>query len=178
MPACLYTWGVSLQPSCCYMKLKLNLNRRAVSQESSYWVSPLVWAMYAAFVTWFFIALIKPAPQVAPAMQTQSSIQYKMDQSPEARLLGVETGAGWTPPSIALLGLFANTRGQGAAVMSIEGQSALSKKAGDEVANGWRLVQVGATFVTLRRGGQTHQVNLPIPTPDSDMLRRVPAHSR
>ena len=135
----------------------------------------LLWLASAALAAWVLIQLFAPAPEVAPAMPAQASAKYQIDQSPEARLMGVETAGGLTPPSVSLLGVFANEQGEGAAVMSIEGQPAQSKKVGDDVANGWELSEVGPTFAVLRRGGQRHQVNLPTQGVDPNMLRRIPA---
>lgn len=109
-------------------------------------------------------------------MPEQASAKYQMDQSPEARLMGVETAGGLTPPSVTLMGVFANGEGQGAAVMSIDGQPAQSRRVGDEVANGWTLEEVGPTFAVMRRSGQRHQVNLPVLEADPNLLRRVPAN--
>lgn len=129
-----------------------------------------------ALAVWVGIKLFAPAPQVAPAMPAQASAKYQIDQSPEARLMGVETAGGLTPPSVNLVGIFASSEGKGAAVMSIEGQPAQSKRVGDEVANGWTLEEVGPTFAVMRRSGQRHQVNLPILGADPNLLRRVPAN--
>lgn len=129
-----------------------------------------------ALAVWVGIKLFAPAPQVAPAMPAQASAKYQIDQSPEARLMGVETAGGLTPPSVNLVGIFANSEGKGAAVMSIEGQPAQSKRVGEEVANGWTLEEVGPTFAVMRRSGQRHQVNLPILGADPNLLRRVPAN--
>lgn len=107
-------------------------------------------------------------------MPSESSTKYQMDQSAEARLMGVETTGGLTPPSIKLLGLFASESGQGAAVMSIEGQPAQSKSVGEEVANGWTLDEVGPSFAVLVRSGQRHQVDLPLLQADPNMLIRMP----
>lgn len=136
----------------------------------------LLWLCSLGLAVWVLIKLFEPSPQIAPAMPEQASAKYQMDQSPEARLMGVETAGGLTPPSVNLLGVFANGEGLGAAVMSIEGQPAQSKRVGDEVANGWTLEEVGPTFAVMRRSGQRHQVNLPILQADPNLLRRVPAN--
>lgn len=136
----------------------------------------VLWLGTVGLAVWLLIKLFAPAPVVAPAMPAQASANYQIDQSPEARLMGVETAGGLTPPSVNLLGIFANSEGKGAAVMSIEGQPAQSKRVGDEVANGWTLEEVGPTFAVMRRSGQRHQVNLPILEADPNLLRRVPAN--
>ena len=138
-------------------------------------VRMLLWLLSVGLVVWVLIRLLAPAPEVAPAMPDQASAKYQIDQSPEARLMGVETAGGLTPPSVNLVGVFANSEGKGAAVMSIEGQPAQSKRVGEEVANGWTLEEVGPTFAVMRRSGQRHQVNLPILEADPNLLRRVPA---
>jgi general secretion pathway protein C len=135
-----------------------------------------LWLSAVGLAVWVLIKLFAPAPVVAPAMPAQASANYQIDQSPEARLMGVETAGGLTPPSVNLLGVFANSDGKGAAVMSIEGQPAQSRRVGDEVANGWTLEEVGPTFAVMRRSGQRHQVNLPILEADPNLLRRVPAN--
>ena len=164
--------------SVCPMKLAL---KKPVAQFS---LSPrlvqalrmVLWLGTVGLGVWVLIKLLAPAPVVAPAMPAQASANYQIDQSPEARLMGVETAGGLTPPSVNLLGIFANSEGKGAAVMSIEGQPAQSKRVGDEVANGWTLEEVGPTFAVMRRSGQRHQVNLPILEADPNLLRRVPAN--
>lgn len=160
--------------------MKLALKRPVVSFSPSprlvQGLHMLLWLACVALAVWLLIQLFAPAPQVALAMPAQGSAKYQIDQSPEARLMGVETAGGLTPPSVNLLGIFANSEGKGAAVMSIEGQPAQSKRVGDEVANGWTLEEVGPTFAVMRRSGQRHQVNLPILEADPNMLRRVPAN--
>lgn len=135
----------------------------------------LLWAGAVALAVWVLIQLWAPAPVVAPQVPSQASARFQVDQSAEARLMGVETRGGLTPPSVNLLGIFANSEGKGAAVMSIEGQPAQSKRVGDEVSNGWVLDELGPTFAVLRRSGQRHQINLPIPGADPNLLRRIPA---
>lgn len=135
----------------------------------------LLWLACTALAVWLGIQLFAPAPQVAPAMPAQASNQYQVDHSPEARLMGVETAGGLTPPSVNLLGVFANSEGKGAAVMSIEGQPAQSRRVGDEVANGWTLEEVGPTYAVMRRSGQRHQLDLPVLQADPNLLRRIPA---
>jgi general secretion pathway protein C len=135
----------------------------------------VLWLSAVGLAVWVFIKLFAPAPVLAPAMPAQVSANYQFDQSAEARLMGVETAGGLTPPSVNLLGVFANMQGQGAAVMSIEGQPAQSKRVGDEITNGWMLEEVGPTFAVMRRSGQRHQVNLPMLDADPNLLRRVPA---
>ena len=135
-----------------------------------------LWLAAVGLAVWVMIQFFAPAPQVAPAMPEQASAKYQIDQSPEARLMGVETAGGLTPPSVTLMGVFSNGAGQGAAVMSIDGQPAQSRRVGDEVANGWTLEEVGPTYAVMRRSGQRHQVNLPILEADPNLLRRVPAN--
>ena len=116
-----------------------------------------------AMGVWFGLQIFKPAPQVAPLMQTAPSAQFRMDQSAEARLLGVETQGGLTPPAIQLLGTFASENKQGgAAVMAIDGKPEESLRLGDPVANGWELAEVGPTYVIITRSGQRHRVELPV----------------
>jgi len=136
----------------------------------------LLWLVAVGLTVWVLIKLFAPSPVVAPAIPSQASANYQADQSPEARLMGVETAGGLTPPSVNLLGVFANSEGKGAAVMSIEGQPAQSMRVGEEVANGWTLEEVGPTFAVMRRSGQRHQVNLPILEADPNLLRRVPVN--
>lgn len=116
-----------------------------------------------AIAVWFGLQISKPAPQVAPLMQTAPSAQFRMDQSAEARLLGVETQGGLTPPAIQLLGTFASeNKHGGAAVMAVDGKPEESLRVGDAVANGWELAEVGPTHVIITRSGQRHRVELPV----------------
>jgi general secretion pathway protein C len=152
--------------------LSLHLSPRALQG-----LRLLLWLCCTGVAVWIAVRLFAPAPQVAPAMPAQASPNYQVDHTPEARLMGVETAGGLTPPSVTLVGIFANSEGKGAAVMSIEGQPAQSKKVGDEVANGWTLEEVAPTFAVMRRSGQRHQVDLPILQADPNLLRRIPAEN-
>ncbi|NJM31995.1 MAG: hypothetical protein HC848_02755 [Limnobacter sp.] len=141
------------------------------------WVSLAKLALYTCTVglaVWFILKLSEPAPTVAPAMQNAPSAQFRMDQSAEARLLGVETEGGLTPPSLQLLGVFASSSGKGAAILSVEGQPAESMPVGSMVANGWQLDEVGNNFAVISRSGQQHRIELPTEQPDPDLLQRVP----
>lgn len=134
------------------------------------------WALYAASIAlavWVVIEWMRPAPVVAPVMQTGSSVSFKMDQAPEARLLGIETTGGLTPPSVKLLGVFAGSSGSGAVVMSIEGKPAESIAVGQEVANGWLLDRVEPQAAVISRRGQTHRVQLPVQPSESPFMKRV-----
>jgi general secretion pathway protein C len=164
--------------SLCPMKLALKtpVAQFSLSPRLVQALRMVLWLGAVGLAVWVLIKLFAPAPVVAPAVPAQASAKYQIDQSPEARLMGVETAGGLTPPSVNLLGIFANSEGKGAAVMSIEGQPAQSKRVGDEVANGWTLEEVGPTFAVMRRSGQRHQVNLPILGADPNLLRRVPAN--
>ena len=125
-------------------------------------VSNLIYASGMVLAVWLGLQLTKPAPFVAESMTTAPSAQFKMDQSAEARLLGVETTGGLTPPSVQVLGVFATTSGQGgAAVLAIEGKPEESVRVGDPVSNGWVLSQVASDHVVLTRTGQRHRVDMP-----------------
>jgi general secretion pathway protein C len=137
----------------------------------------LCWCASLALLTWVVMQWMVPAPSLAPALPEQASNKFQMDQSAEARLLGVERAGGVTPPSVKVLGIFADAHGRGAAVLSVEGQASVSKSVGDEVANGWTLFQVEATRVVLDRQGLRHSVDLPIQRADPNMLVRVPSEA-
>lgn len=122
---------------------------------------------------WLLIQMLAPSVEVAPAMQSTPSARFQMNQSAEARLLGVETAGGLTPPSVKLMGVFASDQGQGAAVLSVEGKPATSYNVGDNVANGWRLSEVSATAAVITRSGQRHRVNLPSIALDPTLMKRV-----
>ncbi|MCQ8897641.1 hypothetical protein NQT62_14460 [Limnobacter humi] len=158
------------------MKLALTLPRAlpALSDRGYRAIALCVWAAAAGLSTWVVIQWMAPAPVVAQAMPADMSAQFQMDQSAEARLLGVETAGGLTPPSVSLMGVFAAGDGTGAAVLSIEGQPAQSKSVGDEVANGWTLDEVGPTFAVMGRSGQRVQLNLPVLQADPNLLKRAP----
>jgi len=158
------------------LALKSGFSNFSLSPRLMQGLGTLLWLLAVGLTVWVLIKLFAPSPVVAPAMPSQVSANYQVDQSPEARLMGVETAGGLTPPSVNLVGVFANSEGKGAAVMSIEGQPAQSMRVGDEVANGWLLEEVGPTFAVMRRSGQRHQVNLPLLEADPNLLRRVPAN--
>jgi general secretion pathway protein C len=73
----------------------------------------VLWLSTVGLAVWVLIKLFAPAPVVAPAMPAQASANYQIDQSPEARLMGVETAGGLTPPSVNLLGIFCQQRRKG-----------------------------------------------------------------
>ncbi|MDX1668168.1 MAG: type II secretion system protein N [Limnobacter sp.] len=126
-----------------------------------------------ALAGWLGIQLMAPQVEVAPAMQTKPSAKFQMNQSAEARLLGVETTGGLTPPSVRLIGVFASDQRTGAAVLSVEGRPAKSFAVGENVANGWTLAEVTGTEAVISRSGQRHRVTLPRTTVDSNLMRRV-----
>lgn len=136
-------------------------------------IATLVYLGTAALVVWLFIQVLAPSVEVAPSMQSAPSARFQMNQSAEARLLGVETTGGLTPPSVKLMGVFASDQGQGAAVLSVEGKPAASFNVGDNVANGWRLSEVSSTSAVLSRSGQRHRVNLPSVGFDPNLMKRV-----
>ncbi|WP_329671578.1 type II secretion system protein N [Limnobacter sp.] len=136
----------------------------------------LPWLMYALSVVIVVAAVQRlrvPAPRIVPAMSATQSDKFQVDQSPEARLLGVETTGGLTPPSVVLNGVFANSKGLGAAVLSIEGQPAVSVAVGEEVANGWKLVQVDPAFAVIERSGQRSKIALPEQQTDPNQFRII-----
>lgn len=155
------------------MKLALpSLNLQALAPVTK----ALPWLMYAMSVVIVVAAVQRlrvPAPRIVPAMSATQSDKFQVDQSPEARLLGVETTGGLTPPSAVLNGVFANTRGLGAAVLSIEGQPAVSVSVGDEVANGWKLVQVAPGYVVIERSGQRSKIVLPEQQDDPNQFKVI-----
>jgi general secretion pathway protein C len=137
-------------------------------------LSMALWLSCVSLTVWFLIHLLAPAPQAAPAMPMKASTKYQIDRSPEARLMGVETTGGLTPPSLTLLGVFANNEGKGAAVIGVDGQPGQFQRVGDEIINGWILVEVGPTFAVIRRSGLRQQINLPILQVDPELFHRVP----
>lgn len=133
----------------------------------------LIYSGTAALLVWLVIHLMAPSVEVAPSMQLAPSAQFQMNQSAEARLLGVEIAGGLTPPSVRLMGVFASDKGQGAAVLSVEGKPAVSFSVGDNVANGWVLSEVSSTAAVLSRSGQRHQVHLPDTEANPEFIKRV-----
>lgn len=159
----------------------LSLNRlslsgvRHPSPRTLRFLAGVVWLLAILWCVWVVMQWLRPAPEVAPALPSGPSSQYQVDQSAEARLLGVETTGGLTPPAVTLLGVFAGVDGAGAAVMSIEGQAPASRRAGDEVANGWTLDRVEADKVVLTRSGQRHTISMPAPANEASFMQRVPS---
>lgn len=133
----------------------------------------IVYLSCAVLLVWFGVALMAPAPEVAPTMQNQPSAKFRMNQAAEARLFGVETAGGLTPPSIVLMGIFAGEEGNGAAVMSVEGKPGVSYRVGDTVANGWVLDSVEQRQAVIARSGQRHKVQMPRLDVDPSLIKRV-----
>lgn len=156
--------------------MKISLAGLRLFQVATALVLPLrlvIFGLCATWVAWFCVQFVAPEPTLTPAMPTGVSEKYQMDQRAEARLLGVETEGGMTPPSVTLQGLFANAAGQGAAVMSIDGLPPISVQVGDEVTNGWVLTELGANHAVLQRNGQRHQVDLPSVPVDAGAFQRI-----
>ncbi len=112
-------------------------------------------------VAYAYVRFSEPALVIAPPLRTDVSAQFKVDRSPEARLLGADTSGGLAPPNVQLLGVVAGTNGKGSAVITLDGQPSVAKFSGELIANGWSLSQVNPDGIVLSRDGNQHRIPLP-----------------
>jgi type II secretory pathway component PulC len=138
-------------------------------------LSVLLFVAIGASSAYAYIVFSRPSPMVAPIVSNQPSSQYKADRSAEARLLGAEDEDDATPPNLQLLGVAAGTAGNGAAVLSVDGQPAVHAVPGDMVVNGWKLSEVFGDKVVLVKAGQQHTLTLPSQPPIEGMIEHSSA---
>jgi general secretion pathway protein C len=104
---------------------------------------------------------VRPATVGNPAARTQAA-----DIAPIAILFGALPGADGS--NIKLVGVIAQgKRGQGVALLAVDGQPPLALRAGSEIALGVTLAEVRADHVLVSRSGAVQEIRLPAkPVPE------------
>jgi len=98
---------------------------------------------------------VRPVTVGNPAVRTQAA-----DIAPIAYLFGALPGADGS--NIKLVGVIAQgTRGQGVALLAVDGRPALALRAGAEIAVGVTLAEVRADRVVVSRSGAIQEIRLP-----------------
>jgi general secretion pathway protein C len=104
---------------------------------------------------------VRPVTVGNPAVRTQAA-----DIAPIAYLFGALPGADGS--NIKLVGVIAQgKRGQGIALLAVDGRPALALRAGAEIAAGVTLAEVRADRVLVSRSGAIQEIRFPAkPAPD------------
>jgi general secretion pathway protein C len=93
-----------------------------------------------------------------------------IDQAAVARALGAvkaqpgSVQVAGSAPKVALLGVVGDAKGQGVALLSVDGQAPKPYRVGVEVTDGWRLESVAGRAAVLAAGDKsapTHRLELP-----------------
>ena len=104
---------------------------------------------------------VRPVTVGDPAPRSQAA-----DIAPIARLFGALPGADGS--DIRLVGVIAQgKRGQGIALLAVDGRPPVALRAGSEIAAGVTLAEVRADRVLVSRSGAVQEIRLPAkPAPD------------
>jgi general secretion pathway protein C len=116
-------------------------------------------ALALAYWTWIWFA---PRAEIAATDTVQTSVSTGAAYAlfGEAQTTGVPTATGI---AIRLLGIVAATAGQdGYAVVQLDSKKILAVRAGQELAPGIRLLEVGADHLLLERGGARETLSWPV----------------
>jgi general secretion pathway protein C len=129
----------------------------------------LVLALVATITGWVleFSARRTPAEPVRPvAIGDTAARSQAADIAPVAFLFGARPGADGS--DIRLVGVIAQgKRGQGIALLAVDGRPPLALRAGEEIAAGVTLAEVRADRVVVSRSGAVQEIRLPSkPAPD------------
>jgi general secretion pathway protein C len=100
-----------------------------------------------------------------PAARTQAA-----NIAPIAQLFGARPGA--DGGDIRLVGVIAQgARGDGIALLAVDGQPAQAIRAGEQIATGVTLAEVRADRVLVNRSGATQEVRLPAKTASDGIVK-------
>lgn len=129
----------------------------------------LVLALAVTITGWAldFTARRTPSEPVRPVTVGNSAARTQAaDIAPIAFLFGALPGADGS--NIKLVGVIAQgKRGQGVALLAVDGRPALALRAGAEIAAGVTLAEVRADRVLINRSGALQEIRLPAkPAPD------------
>jgi general secretion pathway protein C len=110
---------------------------------------------------------VRPVSVGNPAARTQAA-----DIAPIALLFGALPGVDGS--NITLVGVIAQgERGQGIALLAVDGRPAIALHAGEDIAAGVKLAEVRADRVLISRSGAIQEIRLPA-KPASDGIVRMP----
>jgi len=134
----------------------------AIPSLAARWPAPLatlvVWGLAAASITFWGLRLSAPAESVTPP--AVASPPPVVDPVVVGRLLGavdVRTVAAAAPEAASrfvLLGVIADSDGQGAALIAVDGKPARPFRVGAALADGYILQSVGARAATVGGSAQ------------------------
>ncbi|MFM2261902.1 MAG: hypothetical protein RI959_578 [Pseudomonadota bacterium] len=136
-----------------------------------------VWPKLATLAVWLAVGVSssywglqlwgKAAPVAVPVVPQPTLV---IDQAAVARALGaakVQPGVvqvAGSAPKVVLLGVAGDAKGQGVALLSVDGQAPKPYRVGVEVTDGWRLESVAGRAAVLAAGDKaapTHRLELP-----------------
>ena len=129
------------------------------------WLAALMWAVAAAGAVYW--GLLLAAPQAVPVMGLSSAQGVQSQPTPAvARALGVAAAAPQAAPSAnsaryQLLGVIASSKGQGSALIAVDGQAPKAYRVGQEVSEGLKLVSLTPRQARLESSGQALVLDLP-----------------
>ncbi len=128
----------------------------------------LVWLGVGLSASYWCLLWWGQAPRTQ--VPTPAEPARMLDPAAVARALGAAEAAGVAaqavvaPPAV-LVGVLGGPKGQGVALLSVEGQAAKPYRVGAEVVGGWRLASVAGRAAVLARGSEaaapTHRLELP-----------------
>lgn len=132
----------------------------------------LMFVVLCATVAYWTLQLAAPRPAIAPAGSLMDW-QKAPDLAAAARMFGVpQRGGSQAAPTVSsnvqVLGVAASDL-RGSAVLSVDGGPARAWQAGDLVAEGTRLIQVGIERVVIEQNGRRIELPAP-PRPDLSLL--------
>jgi general secretion pathway protein C len=132
----------------------------APPSSAARWPAPaatlVVWGLAAASITFWGLRLAAPADAVAPP--TVASAPPAVDPAAVARALGAVDAPAATAPNAAsrfvLLGVIADSDGQGAALIAVDGKPARPFRVGASLADAYVLQSVDARAATVGGSAQ------------------------
>lgn len=146
-------------------------------------VAALLWALAAASVAFWGLSMAGPgaAKAVPQAQALVAPVDVRAQQSAVASLLGAgplaaNGSAALAGPAarFALLGVIASVAGQGAALISVDGQPARPLRVGAQIAPGYRLEAVGRREAVLADDAPVPaQTILLLPAPETSAKART-----
>ncbi len=117
-------------------------------------MTTLLWALAAASIVFWVLRLAAPADAVAPPA-VPATVAAPPDPAAVARLLGAQAPRKTVAPApelasrFVLLGVVADTAGQGAALLAIDGKPPRPYRVGAALADGYVLRSLDARAATV-----------------------------
>lgn len=160
------------------------MNPDSQSRWAGRLVAALLWALAAASVGFWGLSMAGPgATRAVPQAQAPvAPVDVRAQQSAVASLLGAGPLAANGSAALvagpaerfALLGVIASVAGQGAALISVDGQPARPLRVGAQIAPGYRLESVGRREAVLADDAPVPaQTILLLPAPETSATART-----